>query len=94
MKIQATIDIERTDCDGNVIDCFTADVEGDYTPACRGYRDHYGVQMEPDTEADIDYVIVTDATGEELNLCQDDMQRALDALWETVNNHENSYDHD
>ena len=87
MKIQTTIEIERTDYDGNVIDVFTADVEGEYSPACKGSRDHYGQQMEPDTEADIDFVIVTDANGEELNLCQDDQQRALDALWEAVSDH-------
>lgn len=58
-------------------------VIGEYTPPCRGYRDHYGVQMEPDEPDSIEDVSAT-INGVEYELKVVEMERARMALWEAV----------
>jgi len=35
-------------------------VDYNYTPAARGYRDRYGLQMEPDTDAELEILAIRD----------------------------------
>ena len=58
-------------------------VVGTYTPPCRGYRDHYGVQMEPDERDSIEDVSAT-VDGVDHELSGVEMQRAVEALWEAA----------
>jgi hypothetical protein len=84
MKIEAEIEIEKVDCEGNVLDVFPVLVEGEYTPACKGSRDYYGKAIEPDTCDELEFVGATDSEGGEFELCKEDIYRAVQALWENV----------
>lgn len=58
-------------------------VIGEYTPPCRGYRDHYGAQMEPDEPDSVEDVSAT-IDGVEYELKDVEIDRAIMALWEAV----------
>lgn len=67
------------------------EVSFDFYPACKGARDRYGLQLEPDDDPDIDVLDVVDfTTGESLlplqsttyfaieNLCWEQMEKKYD----------------
>ena len=57
-------------------------VTGELEPACRGARDRYGAQMEPDTETEVRILGATDQFGEPVTLTQDQETRALDEFYD------------
>ena len=59
-------------------------VTGEFSPPCRGSRDKYGVQMEPDTEATMDTLTIVDANGDEIPMTDVNVAKGNDALWEAM----------
>jgi hypothetical protein len=60
-------------------------VSGEYSPACLGRRDMFGVPIEPDYEGDLDvFGIGTNDLDEEVELDAEQLQRARAALWEEL----------
>ena len=57
-------------------------VTGELSPASRGKRDKYGVQMEPDEEASITILDAVDEHGTSRILEEKESDRAKEALWE------------
>ena len=58
-------------------------VTGELEPACRGARDCYGAQMEPDTETEIDILEAVDARGNPVILTQEQECRAMDEFYDS-----------
>lgn len=58
-------------------------VTGELEPACRGARDCYGAQMEPDTDTEIDILEAVDARGNPVILTQDQEVRAMDEFYDS-----------
>jgi len=57
------------------------DITGEYSPPCRGRRNHYGVQMEPDEDADIVVLDAVDSSGDSITLTKHQETQAIDLLW-------------
>ena len=57
-------------------------VTGELEPACRGARDCYGAQMEPDPETEVRILGATDQFGDPVTLTQDQETRALDEFYD------------
>lgn len=89
--IQAIIEVEKCDSEGNVLAVFDVQVEGDYEPACAGSRDRYGVAEEPDTPARMYYLGATDKDGAEVELSKEDVERAMEALWNEIPDPDDRY---
>lgn len=82
--LQAWIELERINDDGEIIGYDQIMVEGDYTPACKGSRGDYGIPMEPDYDAEIDFLRAMRDDGGEVELNKDEMDIAMSALWDVV----------
>ena len=65
-------------------------VTGELEPACRGARDCYGAQMEPDTETEIDILEAVDARGNPVTLTQDQEVRAMDEFYDNCGDYSRS----
>jgi hypothetical protein len=60
------------------------EITAEYSQPCRGSRDKYGAQMEPDTESDIVILESLDANGDSITLTKRQEARASDKLWEVI----------
>jgi len=76
MTLTATIYDDNDDNDEPIT------VTGELEPACRGARDQYGAQMEPDTETEVRILDAVDAHGNTVTLTQDQEVRALDEFYD------------
>ncbi len=60
------------------------DITGEYSPPCKGRRNHYGVPMEPDTEAEMTILDAVTADGDSVNLTKQEQARAIEQLWDAL----------
>lgn len=59
------------------------EVTGIYRPEAKGKRDRFGVQLEPDDEAEFEIVDAVDGLGNSRNLSKTETLAAMNALWES-----------
>lgn len=61
--------------------------EFEYTPSCKGSRDFYGQQNEPDTNDEMEFVAAYDEDGEEVEIaCKQEIECACQLAWQEVAN--------
>ena len=90
--IDAWMEVETADCDGNITGCFEVLVRGYVEWACKGSRDHYGQQLEPDTDSTVTFLEALLEDGSEYTLDQEDEKRAQAALQSALENFDYSND--
>lgn len=82
--IEVWMGVENFDCDGNAINCSELLIEGEFIPACKGSRGDYGLAIEPDSPAEVEFISATDNDGKEIHLCREDLKRAQVILNEAM----------
>jgi len=60
------------------------EVTGQYTPSCKGFRDKFGVALEPDFDDSITILNAIDQDGISRNLSSREVSRAMDDLWDAI----------
>jgi len=76
-NVSATITILRLDHEGEEHE-IDVEVQGYYTP------EQNGGMTDPSWSADIDFETAVTATGDKITLTDNEVDSALDALWEVV----------
>ena len=61
--------------------------EFEFTPSCKGSRDFYGQENEPDTSEEMEFLAAYDDDGKEIEIaCKQEIECARELAWQEVSN--------